>query len=282
MIIQAFGERFEVIYAKGLESEYAVLQCRELCGGVEYTFLRFQGEYQIKSLLLRFLEMTENEDYRDFKGCFTVKEELYAAFYLRRGRTLSDLLENGNLPLERRILIGRRILEKFLLWTLPPYLAGQLLDLERILISEDEILFDYAWQAPVELKDDMTAVSQKAAKLMEVLLEKELKSGAGPEFMGFLERLKKGSMKDIFQIYEGYDQVLDTLPRETEINTVYLKLADKAQAIVKSLIVLAGYAAILIALFSGIWIREAAAEKEKDQGVAFEKIGTLEIWDDTY
>ena len=281
MVIQAFGEQFEVIYAKGFESEYAVLQCKEMRGETEYTFLRFREEEQIKSLLPCFSEMAENEDYRDFKGCFTDKEELYAAFYFRRGTRLSELLENGNLPLEKRILIGRRILEKFLLWTLPPYLAGQLLNLERILVNGDEILFDYAWQAPVELKDDMTIVSQKAAKLMEVLLEEELKSKAGPEFTGFLERLKKGSMKDVFQIYEEYDQALDMLPRETEGNTGYWKTARKAQAIVKPVMVLAGYAAILIALFAGIWLMEAA-EKEGDQGIAFERIGTLEIRDDAY
>ncbi len=285
MVIRAFGEQFEVVYAKGLELEYAILQCRELLGGSEYTFLRFKGEQQIKYLLPYFSELEGNTDYRDYRGCFMQQEELYAAFYRKNGRPLSDLLENGQLPLEQRLLLGRRILEKFLLWMLPPFMVGQLLDLDKILVHGDEISFDYTWRAPVELSDDMALVSWKAAGLIEALTEQELAFGAGTEFTEFLERLKRGKMKDIFQIYEEYDRVYHTLPPQTERLTgiaawkaKFLGFVNGKKSMINAALLVLAYMAIVIALVSGM--RKGKPEEEQESGVAFERIGTLEILDD--
>ncbi len=283
MRIQAFGEEFEVIHGKGMETEYAVLQCKEVQGKMDYTFLCFSGERQVKDILPYFSELAETKEYRDYRGCFAEDGKLYVAFYKKNGTTLANQLERGVLSLESRILVGRRILEKFLLWMLPCFMVGQLLDLDRILVSGEEIAFDYAWRAPVELDDSMTATDRKMARFFEALFENEL-AYEPIDFLRFLERLKQGRVKDLFQIYEEYDQVCGTLFLAMEKPSVLerlkerlLELAGKSEELVKILALFIGYLAVIIALIYGIQSQKEEKKEEQEQGVIFEKIGNLDL-----
>ncbi len=283
MFIRAFGEEFEVIHGKGSGTEYAVLQCREVRGKMEYTFLCFSGERQVKNLLPYFSELTEVKEYRDYKGCFTEDGKLYLAFCKKNGSTLANQLERGVLSLESRTLVGRRILEKFLLWMLPCFMVGQLLNLDRILVNGEEIAFDYEWQAPVELDDSMEALDRKMAQFFEELFEKEL-DYEPIDFLRFLERLKQGRVKDLFQIYEEYDQVCGTLFLAMEKPSVLERLkarlselAGKSEELVKVLALFIGYLAVIIALIYGIQSRKEEEKEEQEQGVIFEKIGDLDL-----
>lgn len=283
MVIQVLNEDFDVIHIKEVDSEYRILQCRTLTGKEDYTILHFRKEETVKTLLPLFYSLQENTVYEDYYGCFTRNEELYAVFYKRKGIPLSEQLAGQSLSLEQRILIGKRILEKFLLWRLPDFLICQLLDSSRVLIRDGEVAFCYDWDLSITEKTDIAVVNQRMAQFLQNLFQREAEYAVSPKLMSLLDNLKQNIPKDFFAIYEAYSSLYDVMPKEAEeYVSGFGRIKQKIYALVKKgsecmgiLLFLTAYAAAI--LFMVKEIKSQNHKKEEPEGIIYETIGTLRI-----
>lgn len=283
MIIQALDEEFEVVYIEEMVQGYQVIQCRTASGNERYVMLHFVKESYVKKLLPLFAALRGNTVYEDYKGCFTKNGGLYVVFYKRQGIPLTESLSRHLLTLEQRMLIGKHILEKVLLWKLPYFLINQMLCAEYILTEGEEVRFQYEWYIFNEEQPGMTAVNQRTAILLKNLFFEEMKQQMSPKLTELVESLEQNIPEDFFAIYEAYSSLCDVMQKEAEtyipgIQRLKIKMAhffQKGLEVVKIIIFLAAY-------IMGIWLlekegQEQAAKGQEETGVIFEKIGTLEI-----
>lgn len=283
MVIQALEKEFEVIHRRQMWQGYEILQCRSKEERQDYIMLHFMKERFVKELLPVFYPMQENRDYEDYKGCFTRSGGLYVVFCKRQGIPLRKLLMEGSYPLQKRILIGRQVLEKLLLWNPPELSACQMLNADYILVRDDQIFFNYEWDLPYELPNDMNAVNQKMAGFLKILFEDENNKGMSPVLMELLESLEEDRPSDYFAVYEEYSRLYDALPQEAE---AYVSGAEKIRRKLKrfaKVLLGIGKAALFAALYVVViylFVHEMQlqeAEKQAEQGIIYEKIGTLTI-----
>lgn len=283
MIIQALNKNFDVIHIIEEKEEYRVLQCRDFEGKVDYTMLHFRREEIIKRLLPSFYSLQENAVYEDYFGCFSKEEGLYVVFYKRQGVPLKKLLSDKFLSLEQRILIGKRILEKFLLWKLPDFLICQLLDVNRILIRNEEVEFSYDWDLSITGQPDMTVVSQRMKEFLQNLFSKEIEYAVSPKLINLLTYLEENLPEDFFAIYEAYSSLYDVLPREAEeyvsgfgkIKKRIRAFFNKGCECMKVILFLALYIAGILLIVNEI--KNQNDKKEEPDGIIYETIGTLKI-----
>lgn len=283
MIIQVWNEDFDVIHIKEVNSEYRILQCRTLTGKEDYVMLHFRREETVKTLLPLFYSLQENTVYEDYYGCFTRNEELYAVFYKRKGVPLSEQLAGQSLSLEQRVLIGKRILEKFLLWRLPDFLICQLLDSSRVLIQDEEVAFCYDWDLSITGKSDIAAVNQRMVQFLQNLFQRETEYAISPRLMSLLDNLKHNIPQDFFAIYEAYSNLYDVMPKEAEeyisgfarIKQKLYPLVKKGSEYIGILFFLIAYAAAILFMVNEIKSRND--KREEPEGILYETIGTLRI-----
>ena len=283
MVIQALDEEFEVVYVQEMVQGYQIIQCHTDGGNEHYIMIHFIKENQVKKLLPLFFALGENTVYEDYKGCFTKGSSLYVVFYKRQGIPLTDLLNKDLLTLEQRILIGRHILEKVLLWKLPDFLIHQMLLTEYILIEGEDVRFHYEWYVFYEEQPGMTAVNKRTAILLRNLFSEEMERQMSLKLAELIKSLEQDVPEDFFAIYEAYSSLCDVMPKEAEtyipgIQKIRRKLAQfyyKGLEVVKIIL-------FIVVYIMGIWLlerqgQEQEAKGQEEAGVIFERIGTLEI-----
>ena len=283
MIIQALNENFDVIHIIEEKEEYRVLQCRNFECKEDYTMLHFRREEIVKRLLPLFYSLQENRVYEDYFGCFSKEEDLYVVFYKRQGVPLKELLSGKSLSLEQRRLIGKRMLEKFLLWRLPDFLICQLLDVNRILIRNEEVGFSYDWDLSIDEQSDITIVNRRMAQFLQDLFSKEVEYAVSLKLINLLEYLKQDIPKDFFAVYEAYSSLYDVLPKEAEeyvsgfgrIKQKIYSLIKKNSELMKVILFLVLYIAGILIMVNEI--RNRDDKKEEPEGIIYETIGTLRI-----
>lgn len=283
MKICALNEEFEIIYVKQPEDTYEILQCETAESKEPYTILHFTEGLYLRTLLPVFFSLNDNMAYEDYKGCFVEDLDLYIAFHQRGGIPVTELIQENALSLEERIQIGKRVLEKLLLWNLPEFVVCRLLDIEHIRLLNGEVVFDYEWQLPWEMEADQVLADKRAAELMKRLFEREIKYSISPGLVELTAYLEQGKAEDIFAIYEEYCSLADVLPKEAleyvpktrRLRQRLLQKVNKMLGLGKILLAAAVYAGIIWLLVQEI--EEQQRGQEEVQGVVFEKIGNLTI-----
>ncbi|MCM1157419.1 MAG: hypothetical protein NC300_04160 [Bacteroidales bacterium] len=282
LVIQALNEEFEVIHIRQMQQGHEILRCRQ-GDKEEYTLLHFRGEQEVKKLLPLFFALKENRVFEDYRGSFTQKGELYVVFYRQQGKPLSQLLAQEETDLEQRIAIGRRILEKVLLWTLPDFLVCQMLQPDRILVNNGEIAFDYEWETIGDTEAGQSGVNRETARLLRTLFRRETEQGISRMLLKLIEDLEKNIPEDFFAIYEAYTAVYDAMPKEAEeyesgilrMKNRFLQGLGHAADILKLLLLFTAYLLLVAVLVKEI--RNKEEEGQEEQGIVFEYIGTLKI-----
>lgn len=283
MKICALNEEFEIIYVKQPEDTYGILQCETVESKEPYTILHFTEGLYLRTLLPIFFSLNDNMAYEDYKGCFVEDLDLYIAFHQRGGIPVTELIQENALSLEERIQIGKRVLEKLLLWNLPEFVVCRLLDIEHIRLLNGEVVFDYEWQLPWEMEADQILADKRAAELMKQLFEQEIEYSISPGLVELTAYLEQGRAEDIFAIYEEYCSLADVLPKEASeyvpgtrrLKQRLLQKVNKVLGLGKVLLAVAVYAGIIWLLVQEI--EEQQRGQEEIQGVVFEKIGNLTI-----
>lgn len=280
--MQALGEVFNVINVREMEYGNQIMYCSDEKGR-EYTVLHFIQEKCVKSLLPLFYTLQKNSDFEDYKGCFSNNEELYAVFYKRNGIPLRSLLKEEKMSLEQRIILGRKLLEKILLWKLPEFLICKMLDTEYVLLKGEEIVFDYGWKFFSSNAGDMTTVNKAVVVLFRELFSEEINNASSPCFMELLDYIDRDRPEDFFEIYEEYSRISSVMSGEVMAQiSIRQKWKYKISALgkrvlpaVKAVIFIVVYIMAVAMLLEVIHNNER--KKEEIQGVVFESIGTLPI-----
>lgn len=283
MIIRELNEEFEVIYIREMWQGYQIIQCRTVDRQENFIMLRFIKEDDVKKLLPLFFILRENTVYEDYKGCFTRAEGLYVVFYKRQGTPLTELLGRQVFTLEQRLAIGKRILEKVLLWKLPDFLIGQMLNVEYILLEGEEVAFDYEWYIFYGEQSGMDMINKRVTGLLKSLFAEEIEQQISPGLMELLESLEQNVPKDFFAIYEAYSTVCDVVSKEAEVfipgiqrmKMRILPYFHKGLEVLKILLFVAAY-------IMGIWLLEKEGQEQKlkvpeEKGVIYESIGNVKI-----
>lgn len=282
LVIKALDKEFEVIHVIDKSSGYRILQCCDTKERQIYTVLHFKENEMIKKLLPLFYLLGDNGLCEDYQGCFSSEEGLFCVFCKRKGIPLNVWLEEEP-DLDKRVQIGKKLLEKLILWKIPDFMICQLIDKRKILIREEDIEFDYDWSFELIEPYNMTLINQRMKALLEYLFHHEISHSVSPALMRLIKDLEKDVPEDFFAIYEAYNSLYDDMAEDVDR---YLSRFERAKVKVQSFIqkvieigklmlCVAAYVAAVYLFLSEI--KEQEKRREDIEKVRYEKIGTLEI-----
>lgn len=282
MVIKALDKEFEVIHVIDKSSAYRILQCYDTEERQAYTILHFRENEKIKQLLPVFYLLSENGLCEDYRGCFSSEEGLFCVFCKRKGIPLDVWLEEEP-SLDQRIQIGKKLLEKMILWKMPDFMLCQLTDRKKILVREEEVEFDYDWDFELTEPYNMAVINQRMKILLECLFHTEISHSVSPALMKLIKELEQNMPEDFFAIYEAYSNLYEDMAEDVDH---YISKFEKAKIRVqffmqkvieigKVMICVLAYVVAVYLFVSGI--KEQEKKREDVEKVLYERIGTLEI-----
>lgn len=285
MIIQSPEHTYTVLYCHGAEDGMERFICREEKGKTEihYTLLQIDSEERIRWLLEQNLLWKEqNRSFVDYKECFIWKNTLILVFLRREGVPLSLWLSEQDSSLSLRLELGKRILERLLLLNMPEFLLAGILNPNCILVTrEEEIVICYE---PEQLARN-NAEAQKMLpehffQVFSLLFRKEEQSRVCVEIHDFLEQLLQEPYRDVFQIYQFYDGMLNRLQGQEEYFTGVKRWLFRMQRLGTGLIELGQRLAVPVIAVAGMVLLIyliCHSNPEEIPEYRFEQIGTLDI-----
>lgn len=243
-------------------------------------------EIRDQAVLRRSMEFlytqVRRKEFSDLKECFVSEERLYLVFACGRGRKLSEQLDSERLSLKERLLIGKNIMERMVLLSMPASFQTWCLRPERIRISASlDVTFEYVLEdlgayESYGIKEVQTAL----ARIIALLFEEELKRQVLSEAEDLIGRLRTGSFRSYVECYGAYldfYRQAETSGKEQAVpGTWPFRLWERLKGLFKPLKRLAVLAMLLLALLYMIETLVRSMEPAPVETV-FEQIGTLDI-----
>ncbi len=290
MIISSLEHSYTVIYRSGEEAGVERFICKREETDAVYTLLRIHSKKEICLLLERNLLRKEiSSSFVDYKEGFLWKDTLVLVFLRQEGSPLHQFLAERSILLSRRLELGKRILERLLLLNMPEYLLAIILNPDCILVTkEEEIVIRYEpEQFTIAGIEDATRFSECFYRIFFLLFQKEEQEGVSMEIHTFLERLRQEPYRDVFQVYQSYDHMLEQLQGHEDIDrlrpdTLINRMIRIGTGLMDIGRRLAGPVMIVIGMAVMIYFICHPLQEEAES-YRFERIGTVELnKDDRY
>lgn len=284
MDIQVFDKVYQIIYKNQITDDYEILQCKGVEDETEYTLLHIMDYEMIKDLLPILNVLQNSMLFQDYKGCFSKEKDLYVIFVRHNVTLLNDILKEEKLSIEKKLHIGKKILEKILLFNLPDFMICHVLSTDYIMFENGEVFFCYDWKELWKAeKSDMRMIHLQMKNLFEHIFQYEITLGMSSELGTLMQALEKEEFEDFFGIYEAYTSLSQVILGETQEydkteHTFFYKVSKalkKAEGVLQIVLFLFIY--ILIVWFLVETIKSAEQNEEPKIGIIYESIGTLKI-----
>ena len=282
MTIQTLEHQYEIVQKIRTTDQIDQFFCIEETDNKKLYFDIFKIKQRnlVVKLILPFTEQMSNIAFEDYYECFSKDGALYLVFVHKEAISLRQKLQGEVCNLQERLQIGRKILERILLLNMPDMIAYDVLEADRIQVTQAlDISFLYELTEIEQFEQlHFLAVRQKMVALFEVLFERELLLDISEKIPAFFDYIREES-SSYLEIYQTYIRLMEQLqnPREAlKPNTLWFrlwnwikKLAVKLRgvAVVIVVILIAGYLMYSI-------INPAPSQKDK---FCFQRIGTLII-----
>lgn len=223
-----------------------------------------------------------NSTFRDLYASFNADGKYYIIFRHASGRTLQQAMEMGNYNLTERLLLMKNIFARIFLLNMPECFLYEVLRKDNIIVDESlgvrfNYFFtdvDYYWQ--VQEKDCMNRVSG----LIRELFAKELTQKSSRELMKFAKDVEEGRFAYLWDCYVAYDDIYETVllkneQQEVSPGRIWWRAWEGLKRIFPKIRAALAVALILSAALYLLWNLPNPAMS--DNGVSFQKIGTLKI-----
>lgn len=283
MIIQSLEKEYTVINYVFSDDNVERYICKEDTGSRKYIVLRIKNRMWIRKTTKFLMQQMENQYFTDFVSCFFSEESLYVVMNDAQGISLEKKLEDEKCCLQERIQIGRNILERIMILSMPEYFLQDCLKPEAIILSPAlEVNFRYELSEISEYDNfHFLLVQNKLGDLFEILFSEELKKGVLPPGKRFCNSLKKGKYQNIIEIYAAYESMtkaVQDLPPETLIlpKTWSFRIWDRVRKYFRPLRKIGALLLMLLAIVFLLYSIQKSMQEEGEVQV-FQSIGTLEI-----
>lgn len=208
MEIRTFDTIYSVIHAEKSENMMPVYLCKNQTNKELYHLFRMEKSFLEEETITFLNAQFQNEHFTDFSDLFLYEGKFYAALRYYFIPSLEDRMKDY-LEMEERLVIGSKILECFLLTSMPPYFCCQCLATNRVLLTDSlDIRFDYTLD-DIEMAPAMTMQDcyDAYANLLEKLWKVELKNKTVPEIQAFIQFLHSAGNTSVEFVYQSYREM---------------------------------------------------------------------------
>ena len=285
MVIENFNKVYTVVQQNSAELHKDVYICRNQEDNQLYTIIRIKDKRMIKKIIEFICEQKNNTKFSDFIETFACKEEFYSVFTYSRGMSLEKRLKQI-CSLEERMEIGKRLLERMVLYELPFYFQCQCLKMENIIVTDAlEVRFQYTLD---KVEDYDSCTNQTASAYLYLALKslfvKELKNNVIDPMKEFLKDVQRNEKMNYLEIYQAYCSVCEEIkkiPKE-EMQTPkhmlfrFWEKVKNCRKVIKGAMMTFIFIGVLIYMLYSIYMSLQVKGYEKH----FETIGTVQIEND--
>jgi len=222
--------------------------------------------------------------FKDLKNSFNADGKYYVVFAHTSGRTLQQALEKGNYNLMERLQLMKNIYAQIYLLNMPECFLYEALRKDNIVVEDDlSIRFnyfftevDYYWK--VQEKDYISRVSG----LVQELFARELEQKSSHELTKFAKNIESGRYNYLWDSYVAYDNIYESVltkseQQELKPGRIWWRAWEGLKKIFPK--IRAALAVALIGAAALYLLLNLPNPVLSDNGVSFQKIGTLEIQD---
>lgn len=284
MLIKFPDKRYEVIQKMKMTASLQLYLARDLNspGQEVYTIACVSGSGLIKKLILVTTRKNTSISFKDLHDCFNAEGKYYIVFEYAQGKTLQQALQENDYNLQERLLLMKNIFARMFLLDMPDCFIYEVLRKDSIVVDEAlNVRFnyfftemDYYWQV------DERNCLRRISDLVQEMFRKELTGKSSLELMDFAWALEQEEYLYLWDCYEAFDGIYGQLLRQSEKHEIrpgriWWRAWDWLKE--KLPVIRSGIAAVLI-LAAGLYLLLHLPNPVlSEEGIAFERIGTLEI-----
>lgn len=285
MIIETYDKVYTVVRHSASNSKTEIYVCQNKEDQRLYTVIQIKDK-EVTNRIIEFIcEQKSNKKFPDLVDHFVYKEDLHVVFTYAEGILLEKRLKQ-KCTLEERMEIGKKLLEKLVLYQLPFYFQCHCLKIENIFQTDAmDIQFQYDLD-DVQEHASYTAQTARAYlyQILKTLFDKELKNKVIDPMQEFLKKIQREEEIEYLKIYKTYCEVCDQIkkiPKEemqTPKNRIFC-LWQKIKSI-RGIIKGSLMALIFICVFGYMVYTICMFFKIKGYEKHFKTIGTVQIEND--
>jgi hypothetical protein len=224
MLIQTLRRNFTVLRMLKSTRDLDIAVCRDLLEKKEqlYLVVTLKNPDLIYRTMPFFAAQRQNPSFQDFRECFSQEGQFYMVFFYYEKPQLAEKLAAENYSLPERLAVGKSLLSRMVLQSMPACLLYEALQ-ERNLLLDDalQVYFNYRLEdIPSHHLLNWAKAQAELARVFRQLLHKEIVTKVSAELLNFIERLEQGAFTDYLSVYQAYDQLyvhLRTLQEQGEI-----------------------------------------------------------------
>lgn len=285
MIIETYDKVYSVVQHRVTGLHKDIYICKNKEDGQLYTIIRIKDKKNTAKIVEFICEQKRNAKFSDFVEYFAYKEDLHIVFQYIRGMELERRLKQV-CTLEERMEIGKKLLEKLVLFQLPPYFLCQCLELNNIFVTDSlEVNFDYTLDK-VEEYEIYTNRQAEAYlyRVIYILFAKELKKNVIEPMDKFLKKIQTDENFECLQIYKSYCECCDRIRKIPDEELAvsknwFYRFWEKVKSfhkVIKGSLLLLIFFGVFLYMIYSIWCSFQIKGYQKN----YNSIGTVEIGDD--
>ena len=288
MLIQSLDQTYTVIQLLGRNDRAECYLCRDYArqDPSDYALVRLIDPDLVARMVPVFLRLEQEGMFLDFVGSFTGEDGVYGAFRYSGFPTWEQKRDREACSLAERLEIAKNLLEKMLLYRMPPYFQRNVLAPGRICVSPSlevgfryglEDIYNYFSVGPADACQGFRA-------FFEELFYEELAQGAAPELETFVSGCAAAEgLEDLYRRFVPVYQALRA-PKEGKQKKQAaprrqgraFQIWEAVKRVLRVLRPIVAAAVILAVVIYLIVTWDAGSEAAKDAGT-FSYIGTVEI-----
>lgn len=284
MLIEHPDSRYEVIQKRKTTDVLDLYIVKDLNDEKQrlYTAVCVKDRELSRKLILVTTKKNTNISFRDLHESFNLEGNYYIVFRYTKGETLQQALQEHTFSLQERLLLLKNIFGQLFLLNMPDCFIYEALRKDSIVVNQAlEVSFnyfftevDYYWQ--IEEKHCLRRVGE----LVQELFHKELAEKQDKELTEFSKNLTQERFSNLWDCYDACNDLYEHLTAKSEREEIrpgrfwwraweaFKRKIPVIKAVLSVLLIVAAGAFLLFHLPNPVL---------SEDGIAFEKIGTLEI-----
>lgn len=285
MIIKNFNNQYYVIEKRKATADFDILFCKLIDdhSGQEKYFdlIRIKNRKKMQYFMRIFTEKESNYTFSDMYDYFSKNGFFYIAFMHTKSQSLREKLNSERCILRERLEIGKNILERAILLSMPAFLQNEITNPDNILVASDlSVSFSYEISSiPESPQVEFDVIMEKLTNVMEFLFSVEIEKNESDDINKFIETCNEYKFKDFMEFFQEYSKFYDViLNKDTggfiKPNTLLFRIWKKMKYY---FVKIKGILIKIVLLILIIFALKAIFATEKKEAVDFTDIGTVKI-----
>lgn len=282
MIIRFLDKQYEVLLKIKSTDFLDLCIAKDLKGPDLYTVARVKDRELIRQLIPLTNRKNALYTFQDLHDSFNADGNYYILFHHARGQTLQQAMQENAYHLKERLLLMKNILSRIFILNMPDCFLYEALRKDSIVVDEAMgVRFNYFF-TEVDYYGQVGErhCLRRICDLVQELFCREAVEKSAPELEEFVRNLEKERFESIWDCYAAFDSLYDRLRQKSEDHglrprRIWWRAWDWLKE--KAAVIKATLAVALILAAGAYLLFHLPNPVLSEDGIAFQKIGTLEI-----